>query len=235
MRMRLSTLRPRVGLLGRFALASLLAIVLLGVVLGGVLRTEIRQRALANARESAQLVDRSLVQPQLSAAAVAGGLSVRETARLDRALAGSLADRQIARIKVWNQAGRVVYASDHHIIGQRFAASDELRKALAGWTASEVSDLRRAENASDRSFGQLLEVYTPLRFGAAARPAGAFELYLPYRPLAAAIARDTRRLDLYLAGGLALLYLVLFRIVAAPRPGCGGTRRRTHVSRCMTR
>src|SRR5205085_8030638 len=72
----------------------------------------------------------------------------------------------------------------------------------------------KKENTGDRGFGELLEVYTPLRFAAASRPTGAFELYLPYRPLAATIARQTRRLDLYLGGGLALLYLVLFRIVA---------------------
>ena len=86
--------------------------------------------------------------------------------------------------------------------------------ALDGSTASEVSDLRKAENANDRSFGKLLEVYTPLRFTESGLPAGAFELYLPYRPIAAAIAHDTMRLYWLLAGGLALLYLALFRIVA---------------------
>jgi hypothetical protein len=57
--------RLRVGLLARFALASLVAVVLLGVVLAHTLAGEIRQRALANARQSAQLIDQSLVQPQL--------------------------------------------------------------------------------------------------------------------------------------------------------------------------
>jgi diguanylate cyclase (GGDEF)-like protein len=214
MRMRLSRLRWQVGLLARFALASLFAIILLGIVLGHELRGEIRQRALLNARQSAQLIDLSLVRPQLSAIDVSNGLRAERIARLDRALQASLADEQIARIKVWNRQARIVYASDHSIIGRRFPASDELRQALSGVTASEISDLQKKENTDDRGFGQLLEVYTPLRFGAASQPTGAFELYLPYRPLAATIARQTRRLDLYLGGGLALLYLVLFRIVA---------------------
>src|SRR6266498_4346566 len=38
-------LRPRVGLLGKFAIASLVPIVLLGFVLAQILRAEIRQRA----------------------------------------------------------------------------------------------------------------------------------------------------------------------------------------------
>ena len=209
-----SILRPRVGLLGKFALASLIPLVLLGVVLAHVLRDEIRQRALVHARQSASLLEQALVQPRLSRADLSTGLSATRTDELDRALAPSFASKDIARIKVWNRKARVVYASDHTIIGRSYPASDELQEALEGVTASEISDLEKAENADDRRFGELLEVYTPLRFGSDRRPAGAFELYLPYRPIAAAIDHDTRRLYLVLVGGLVFLYLALFRIVA---------------------
>jgi diguanylate cyclase (GGDEF)-like protein len=209
-----SLLRPRVGLLLQFALASLVPIVLIGVVLAHVLRAEIRQRALAHARQSAALLEQALVQPRLRPADLNGGLSKARVGTLDRALQASLAGREIARIKVWNREGQAVYATDHQLIGHRFRPSEELQKALSGATASDVSQLEEAENAGDRRFGQLLEVYTPLRFAGEREPAGAFELYLPYRPLAAAIASDTRRLYLLLLGGLALLYLALFRIVA---------------------
>ena len=206
--------RTRVGLLSRFAFASFLALVLLGVLLAHLLAGEIRQRALANARQSAQVIDRSLVQPRLLSHDLEVGLEQRRVRVLDGALRATVAGKQVARIKVWTDQFRVVYATDHRIIGQTFPPSEELRAALAGKTASEVSDLRKAENVNDRRFGQLLEVYTPMRFAGAARPAGAFELYLPYRPIAAAIASDTNRLYLFLAGGLVLLYLTLFRIVA---------------------
>ncbi|MFN2627509.1 MAG: putative bifunctional diguanylate cyclase/phosphodiesterase [Gaiellaceae bacterium] len=206
-------LRP-VGLLGKFAIVSLILIVLLGLALAHVLRGEVRQRALADARQSAVLLEQSLVQPRVSADDLGTGLSGRRIDALDRALEASLAGKQIARIKIWNRDERVAYASDHTIIGRTYPASSELRAALAGRTASEVSNLGRAENTNDRSFGQLLEVYTPLRFGTAARPAGVFELYLPYRPIAAAIDHDTTELSLVLLAGLALLYVALFRIVA---------------------
>ena len=214
MKMLRPPLRPRVGLLGKFAIASLVPILLLGLVLAHVLRGEIRQRALLNARQSAALLDQSLVQPQLSEAELRTGLSEARVRALDRTLQASLDGKQIARIKVWNRAGRAVYASDHAIIGKRFPPSEELREALDGETASEISDLEKAENAGDRHFGRLLEVYTPLRFERSPEPAGAFELYLPYTPIAAAIDHDNRQLSVILLGGLALLYLVLFRIVA---------------------
>ena len=207
-------LRLRAGLLTRFALAGLVAMVLLGVVLARTVAGEIRQRSLADARQAAQLIDQSLIQPKLSASDLKSGLTPTQIAVLDRELHAVVAGKRVARIKVWNRSNRVVYASDHKIIGHVFPDDDNLDTAFAGSTASEVSDLRKAENANDRSFGKLLEVYTPLRFTESGSPAGAFELYLPYKPIAAAIAHDTMRLYWLLAGGLALLYLALFRIVA---------------------
>ncbi len=67
-----------------------------------------------------------------------------------------------------------------------------------------------------------MSVYVPLRVGTDghftddenAKVIGAFEIYLPYQPIAHAIDHDTRRLYLTLAVGLALLYLAVFRIVA---------------------
>ena len=207
--------RPRLGLLGKFAIASLIPIVLLGLVLSQVLRGEIRQRALVNARESALLLERSLIQPELRGATISKPLAPTNVAKLDTALRPSLQGREIARIKIWNPRGLAVYATDHAIIGKHFVPSEELETALGGSTASEVSNLTAAENAADRSFGQLLEVYTPLQSVPGGPVRGAFELYLPYRPIQAAIAHDTQKLTVILLAGLALLYLVLYRIVAS--------------------
>ena len=207
--------RPRFGLLARFALASFVAVALLGVVLAHTFAHGVRSRALADARRTANLVDGSLVRPQIKDSDLATGLSPARVTALDRALAAGLTGGQVARIKIWNSDSRVVYATDHSIIGKRFpTVDDELEEALEGETASDVDDLRKAENAGDRHFGQLLEVYTPIRSHANGRVVGAFELYLPYRPIAAGIAHDTQRLYLFLAAGLTLLYLLLFRIVA---------------------
>ena len=207
--------RPRFGLLARFALASFVAVALLGVVLAHTFAHGVRSRALADARRTANLVDDSLVRPQIKDSDLATGLSPARVTALDRALAAGLTGGQVARIKIWNSDSRVVYATDHSIIGKRFpTVDDELEEALEGETASDVDDLRKAENAGDRHFGQLLEVYTPIRSRANGRVVGAFELYLPYRPIAAGIAHDTQRLYLFLAAGLTLLYLLLFRIVA---------------------
>ena len=78
-----------------------------------------------------------------------------------------------------------------------------------------MSDLEAAEQARDIRYGRLVEVYVPLHLKPGGRPAGAFEIYVPYRPVAARVQAATRRTMLLLLGGLAVLWAALFRIVAS--------------------
>ena len=82
--------RLRAGLLTRFAVAGLIAVVLLGVVLVRTLSTEVRQRSLADARQEAQLIDETIIQPKLTAADLATGLSKRQIALIDKELHAAL-------------------------------------------------------------------------------------------------------------------------------------------------
>lgn len=209
--------RWKVGLLGKFALASLVPIVLLGLVLAHFVAAGIRERAVSDAAKSAELIARLGIQPHLSPADVSEGISPSHRRALDQTLRTGLARGDVVRVKVWNRDFRVAYSNDHQLIGRTFRSSDELESAFAGEIESEISGLQRAENVAERRYGKLLEVYVPLRFGPDAATAGAFEVYLPYSPIAAAIARDTRRLYLVLVVGLLLLYGALFQIVRQAR------------------
>jgi diguanylate cyclase (GGDEF)-like protein len=202
----------RHGLVGKFALLAAVSVVLLGVGLARVESSLIRNRALDSARGSAQLVARVALQSHINPTDLQGGLSAEKIASLDHALQEGSTDNTIARVKVWSADSTIIYSDDHTLIGRSFPAEEDLEEALDGETSSEISSLNEAENVDERRFGQLLEVYLPLRFGEQ-QPAGAFELYLPYRPIAAGIAADTRRLYLLTVGGLLLLYILLFRIV----------------------
>ncbi len=206
---------PRLGLLARFSIMSLIAIVLLGLVLAHTLRNQVRDRSLANARDTAEVVSQTAIQVHVSPREVKDGLGSRQYRALDNQVRNTQIGTRVSRIKLWNRDGRVVYSDDRKIVNHRFPASDELEAALAGQVVSEVSAATKAENTEERGHGRLLEVYVPVEFEGVAVPAGAFEIYLPYEPIAAAINRDTRRLYLILFGGLALLYAALFRIVAA--------------------
>jgi signal transduction histidine kinase len=56
-------------------------------------------------------------------------------------------------------------------------------------------------------------VYVPLVFEGDKSPSGAFELYLPYAPVQAAIDHESQQLYLFLGAGLTLFYLAMFPLV----------------------
>jgi diguanylate cyclase (GGDEF)-like protein len=206
-------LHRRHGLVASFAVLSSVSLAALGVALAVEIRARIQQDALRDARDVASVTARFGIQPQISPRALRAGLRGTSLDRVERALrAERLADR-VVRVKVWNRQAQVVYSDDRRLVGKRFPVSDELASAFRGNVASEVSSLTKTENADDRGFGRLLEVYVPLRTPGSGLPAGAFELYMPYAPIAARIAGETRDLVLLLVGGLLLLWAVLMRIV----------------------
>src|SRR6185437_10080838 len=119
-------------------------------------------------------------------------------------------------IKVWNGNHTIVYSEEHSLIGSSPEPSVDLEAALDGHPhgAQLVDPTKDSETASEVGLGQLIEIYVPLRFNASGPPAGAFEIYLSYKPVAAAVQRDKRTIALLLAIGLALLWAILYRIVA---------------------
>jgi diguanylate cyclase (GGDEF)-like protein len=209
--------RARVSLTGQVALLSLIPIVALGVVLAWVMRGQIVDRTLADASQSASLVARLGVQPRISQYELKHGLSPAGVRALDEQLSARSVKRDLARIKIWNNQGLIVYSDDHTLIGRRPGESDDLESALHGRpeAAAVVTPSRDSETASEVGLGRLVEVYVPLRFTASEPPAGAFEIYLSYAPIAAAISKDERMIAVLVALGLALLWGVLFKIVAS--------------------
>jgi diguanylate cyclase (GGDEF)-like protein len=206
----------RVGLVFRFAVLSALLIAVLGGVLARSIETGIQRRDLASAGQTAVLISRLGVQPRLTADEMQNGLSPAQIQKLDSTLRGGILINDVVRIKIWNRDLRVVYSDDPSVIGKRFASDDEVAHALAGNTHASVSNLSSAENANDHTSGKkLLEVYTPIRFASSRPPSGAFEIYTPYGPVAAAIHHDVVHLWVLLIIGLALLWTALFRVVLA--------------------
>jgi diguanylate cyclase (GGDEF)-like protein len=209
--------RARISLTGQVALLSLIPVVVLGVVLAWVLRSQIVARTLADATQSASLVARLGVQPRISESALKHGLSANGVRALDEQLSARSVTHDLARIKIWNNSGLIVYSDDHALIGKRPGESDDLQNALHGRpdAATVVTPSRNSETASEVGLGRLVEVYVPLRFTASEPPAGAFEIYLSYAPIASAIDSDERTIALLVALGLALLWGILFKIVAS--------------------
>jgi signal transduction histidine kinase len=202
-----------IGSLVRFGLLALVPVVALGAVLAHELNGDVQQRYIETSRSSAALIAQVGIQPLLNAQQVAGGLSPADIAQTDDRLQGAAVSQELRRIKVWNRGGTIVYSDNHALIGRTFHIDDDLGKALAGQTSASVTDGHDEENSGDNLLGPLIQVYVPLVFKGTSSPSGAFELYLPYAPVQAAIDRESNQLYLFLAAGLTLFYVSMFPVV----------------------
>src|ERR1700730_607047 len=191
-------LAGRLSLTQQVAILSLVPIVALGFILAHVLQGRIVTRTLADASQSAQLIERIGIQPRLSPRELRDGLTAKGVRELDQQLSARSVTHDLARIKIWNAQHEVVYSDDHRLIGRTLVPSDELRHALSGQanTAAVVNPRPNSETAEEVGLGELVEVYVPLRFTSSGPPAGAFEIYLSYRPIAAALTGDKRTIAL---------------------------------------
>lgn len=197
----------------RFGLLALVPVVALGAVLARELNADIQQRYLETSRRSATLITKVGIQPLLDAQQVAGGVTVDQVAVLDARLQGASLSTEVRRLKVWNNAGLIVYSDNHSLIGRTFTIDGDLREALDGASSASVTNGHDEENSGDNLVGPLIQVYVPLVFRGDSRPSGAFELYLPYAPVQVAIDAESRQLYLVLAAGLLLFYLSMFPVV----------------------
>jgi diguanylate cyclase (GGDEF)-like protein len=209
---------PRLGrwtLLRKFTVLSLVCFAALGIALSQLLAHQIRHRALSNTVASAQLLSSTIANGQLRPSDLSGApIDPARRRALDATFAQARAQNRIARLKIWSRSGQIVYSDDHAAIGRKFEVEDDLREAFDGDTHSAIAHGHAAEQQGERKLGALLEAYVPLRFGSSeGRPAGAFEIYMPYAPVAAAAARDVRFVYALVAGGMTLLFLLLYRIV----------------------
>ena len=188
-------------------------VVALGAVLATELNADVKQRYLDSARQSASLIVQVGIQPLLNPQQMVNGLTNAEIADFDAKLQGASVGDQVRRLKVWNRNGTIVYSDNHALIGKTFPIEEDLGEALEGNYHSDISYGKSNENSGDNLIGPLIEVYVPLVFKGDSSPSGAFEVYLPYAPVQAAIDRETRQLYFLLAAGLTVFYASMFPIV----------------------
>jgi signal transduction histidine kinase len=188
-------------------------VVALGAVLSYELNAGVKQQHLDSARSNAVLLAQVGIQPLLDSSMLRAGFTDPEIANIDQRLQGATLSNDLRRLKIWNRSGTVLYSDNHALIGRSFDIEDDLQEALEGHSSADISDGHAPENAGDNLQGPLIEVYVPLVFEGDTEPSGAFEMYLPYAPVQAAIDDESRQLYLLLALGLTLFYASMFPVV----------------------
>jgi diguanylate cyclase (GGDEF)-like protein len=202
----------QVGLFATFALVMLIAVVVIGLVLGLSFRSEASARGLAEGRAEALLMAETAVGPVLSGRPLSEGLSARETADMNRLVATSIKSRHVLMLRLRDLAGNVVFSSDAD--ERHESASDDraqVQDAAAGAIEGRLTTLN-ADSPTGPRGPAAVEVYLPLVAGASGHRVGVLEVYLPYAPIRNEVNAGLSELYRYLALGLGLLYLLLFAI-----------------------
>ncbi len=202
--------RSKVRLFALYAAASLVPVLVLGVVLAAAIRSEAARRGLAEGRSEAVLVAKTAIEPQLGGRPLSAGLTARERQRVKRVVTRAIGERDVLRLRLRTLAGRVVFSDDGSGFGER--VDDEALDAARGEIVARLTRLNTDSNDRGSAGVAAVEVYQPLIVGPPSRRAGVLELYLPYAPISRDVTSGLHMLYRDLALGLAVLYLVLIAI-----------------------
>jgi diguanylate cyclase (GGDEF)-like protein len=203
----------QVGLFATFALVMLVAVVVIGLVLGLSFRSEASERGLGEGRAEALLMAQTAVGPELDGRPLSDGLSARENADMNHLVATSIRSRHVLMLRLRDLSGKIVFSSDGDGLHKSATGDDreEVEGAAAGAIEGRLTTLYADDSTGPRG-PAAVEVYLPLVAGPSAHRVGVLEVYLPYAPIRNEVNVGLSRLYRYLALGLGLLYLLLFAI-----------------------
>ena len=205
----------RLGLLARFAIASVLPIAALGLVLDINLQSTVRQQAEGDARQFAYTTTGIAVRTLLTASAVQNGLTSSQVALVDVALRAAGGNGLLLAVDLVNSQGTIVYAMDRSLIGRRATSSAQLSQAFRGHVASLVKELTGDDPGAPGVRTRSLVLWLPVHLsgGSPGQVQAVAIAYRPYAPVDAAVSGSELRIDLLLGGGLLVLWLALSRLV----------------------
>jgi signal transduction histidine kinase len=211
--------RLHLGLVARFALASLAIFVLIAIALSFVASREMSRRAERSAEFHAVVEANEVFRFALEDSGVRvplhGLIAGRNYAQLNALVTSRILQEPVVRLKLWSPEGVILYSDERRLVGRRFAHEPDA-EAVGGETVSEVSDLNEPENRYERSLGaRLFATYVPLYLHSSprGRPDAIVELYQEYSSIQAEANAVFRELLLSFGAALLVLYMALLPIV----------------------
>lgn len=208
----------RTALVTRFALISLVMLATLGVVLGVQLHHMMEQRARSEAARMGMVATRLVLTAMTSTPSASPSAQAEQLAAVARTLGEPGIRAEVLATHAWLRDGTIMMSTSPDLVGRRVEMSPTVLRAFTGdgWTriVREGTDPTDRLHIAGPPRGSVLEVYVPVRMGPDAPVLAVAALVLPYAPVEAATAQDTRTMILLLVVGLTLLWLALFRLVS---------------------
>jgi signal transduction histidine kinase len=206
------------GLVGSFALASLMAFAVLWGALSFVVSRQVVRSGEQSAQFHAEFVTDSILRYEVTARELAGPVPVHGAAyrSLDRFVRARILQAPVVRVKIWSLDGTVLYSDEPRLVGMHFSGDPDERAATGVGSASEITDLQEPENRYERGLGpSLFATYVPLYLPGTSRsrpPDGVVELYQDYSLIQATTQSLFHTRLVTLGAGLLILYIALLPI-----------------------
>lgn len=142
----------------RFTASAVLAVAVLSVATVFIADHIARERALEDAERQASNLANRLAAPMVDDAVRAGVPGAADP--LDTVMDNRMRDGSVLRVKIWDREGRVIWDDRGDLAGQYFDMEPRLTELFGTrGTWAEVSQLDRAENVTEQSAQEMLEVY----------------------------------------------------------------------------
>jgi diguanylate cyclase (GGDEF)-like protein len=197
-------------LVRRFALYAGVALVIASIAAFFFVRDYATRHAEQTSLEHTEYVAQAVLPGELRASDFNGPVEGRRLRQLDAISRHQLLNHGVLRIKLYNPRAKVVYSSDHTLIGTTSPERAEVEEVFRGDPSSDVTYLDAEGGGGPHT--RVLESYVPVSAAGRGR-AGVFEIYADYAP----IASDARSMFLPIAIGIGVvlfgLYLSFFPIL----------------------
>jgi signal transduction histidine kinase len=144
----------------RFSIGAIAALTLVSVFTAFASRRVGTERAIAEARNATFYIAKGVIETNASDGLLAGDPTAVQ--RLDDRVDAAVIRGSLIRVKLWSKEGQIIYSDQKELIGQTFVLDEDKAEMFANHddvVRAEVSDLSAPENAFERPFKKLLEVY----------------------------------------------------------------------------
>jgi len=194
-----------------YAVASLVPVVILGLVLASTYRDDANRSGRLEAQSQAALLADDVGGPAIGDQPLVGAVPPGAEPVLAAAFARAQQHNQLVRLRLRDTTGAVVWSDDG---SGRSAApvEDEVTDALRGEASSSLTHLNADANDVGPQGTRVVEVYQPIYGPDRKATIGVLEAYVPYAPIERDVAAGLRRMYSLLIGGLAVLWLVLLAV-----------------------
>jgi two-component system, NarL family, sensor kinase len=164
------------------------------------------REAIVDLRAKTSGIAQLRIQPVVTDSLLEGNITA--VGDVSYAVRRYLIDDAVARVKIWNESGTIVYSDESRLIGTHQPLSaDQLAAIASTRVRSKISDASRPENRFERADGKLLEV--ELRIKAPNGQPLLLQVFYRYRAVSTEGTHVWNRFAPYALGALVALAVVL--------------------------